>query len=175
MERFRQWLIETKAQIMKGSYLEGAIDNAIDHWTGLTRFLDDGPALLVKTSRPCGKRSLKMDVTATVAKLVKTGLRAHCLALGGADLTSAAGRMTMGVLNVVAQFERDLLVERTNSGLVRAKAGGERLGRPNALDEAERPPCGKPFRRVPACPQRPSISTPAGRRSCGCRTRPDSR
>ena len=42
MESFRHWLIETKAQIMKGSYLEGAIDYALDHWTGLTRFLDDG-------------------------------------------------------------------------------------------------------------------------------------
>jgi len=42
VESFRQWLIETKAQIMKGSYLEGAIDYALDHWTGLTRFLDDG-------------------------------------------------------------------------------------------------------------------------------------
>jgi transposase len=39
---FHQWLIETKAQIMKGSYLEGAINYALDHWLGLTRFLDDG-------------------------------------------------------------------------------------------------------------------------------------
>jgi transposase len=27
---------------MKGSYLEGAIDYALAHWTGLIRFLDDG-------------------------------------------------------------------------------------------------------------------------------------
>ena len=57
------------------------------------------------------------------------------LALGGADLTSAAGRMTMQVINAVAQFERDLLIERTNSGLARTKASGEKLGRPKALDE----------------------------------------
>jgi putative DNA-invertase from lambdoid prophage Rac len=41
--------------------------------------------------------------------------------------------MTMGVINHVAQFERDLLIERTNSGLERAKASGETLGRPSAL------------------------------------------
>jgi putative DNA-invertase from lambdoid prophage Rac len=75
-----------------------------------------------------------MDVTATVAKLADMGVRVYCLALGGADLTSAAGRMTMQVINAVAQFERDLLIERTNSGLARAKASGERLGRPNALN-----------------------------------------
>jgi putative DNA-invertase from lambdoid prophage Rac len=44
------------------------------------------------------------------------------LALGGVDLTSSAGAMTLHVLNAVAQFERDLLIERTQAGLSRAKA-----------------------------------------------------
>ena len=39
----------------------------------------------------------------------------------------------MNVINAVAQFERDLLVERTQSGLTRAKAAGKPLGRPSAL------------------------------------------
>ena len=42
MAEFRRWLLKAKAQIMKGSYLHGAIDCALDHWVGLTRFLDDG-------------------------------------------------------------------------------------------------------------------------------------
>jgi putative DNA-invertase from lambdoid prophage Rac len=41
--------------------------------------------------------------------------------------------MTMGVLNAVAEFERDLLIERTQAGLSRAKAEGKALGRPSAL------------------------------------------
>src|SRR5690606_24929037 len=61
----------------------------------------------------------------------------HCLALGATDLTSAAGRTTMGVLAAVADFERDLVVERTRSGLGRALAEGKALGRPRALDEAQ--------------------------------------
>jgi putative DNA-invertase from lambdoid prophage Rac len=36
--------------------------------------------------------------------------------------------MTMGVINAVAQFERDLLIERTQSGLKRAKAEGAVFG-----------------------------------------------
>ena len=44
----------------------------------------------------------------------------------------------MGVINAVAQFERDLLIERTQSGLNRAKAEGAVLGRPAALDENQR-------------------------------------
>jgi putative DNA-invertase from lambdoid prophage Rac len=53
--------------------------------------------------------------------------------LGGVDLTSSAGKMTMNVINAVAQFERDLLIERTQAGLARAKAQGKPLGRPSAL------------------------------------------
>jgi putative DNA-invertase from lambdoid prophage Rac len=69
----------------------------------------------------------------SVAKLEEIGIRVHCLALGGVDLTSSAGKMTMNVINAVAQFERDLLIERTQSGLARAKAEGKILGRPSAL------------------------------------------
>jgi putative DNA-invertase from lambdoid prophage Rac len=39
----------------------------------------------------------------------------------------------MGVIAAVAEFERDLLIERTRSGLARAKAAGTTLGRPQAL------------------------------------------
>src|ERR1700694_4394335 len=74
-----------------------------------------------------------MDVRSTVDRLATEGVRVHCLALGGVDLTSAAGKMTMGVLNAVAEFERDILIERTQAGLRRAKAEGKALGRPAAL------------------------------------------
>jgi putative DNA-invertase from lambdoid prophage Rac len=76
-------------------------------------------------------------VRATVDRLSEMGVRVHCLALGGVDLTSAAGRMTMGVLNAVAEFERDLLIERTQSGLARAKAEGKVLGRKPALSREQ--------------------------------------
>lgn len=75
-----------------------------------------------------------MDVRASVERLASMGVRVHCLALGGVDLTSPAGRMTMGVIAAVAEFERDLLVERTQAGLSRAKAQGKVLGRPRSID-----------------------------------------
>jgi putative DNA-invertase from lambdoid prophage Rac len=75
-----------------------------------------------------------MDVRRTVDTLDKMQVRVHCLALGGVDLTSAAGRMTMGVIASVAEFEKDLLIERTHAGLKRAKAEGKHLGRPRSLD-----------------------------------------
>jgi len=78
-----------------------------------------------------------IDVSTTIAKLEKMGIKVHCLALGGVDLTSSAGKMTMGVINAVAQFERDLLIERTQSGLARAKSKGKTLGRPKILSELQ--------------------------------------
>lgn len=78
-----------------------------------------------------------MDVRATVEKLAQIGVRVHCLALGGVDLTSPAGKMTMGVIAAVAEFERDLLIERTQAGLAVAKASGKVIGRPQRLDKEE--------------------------------------
>jgi len=79
-----------------------------------------------------------IDVSATVAKLEKSGIKVHCLALGGVDLTSSSGKMTMGVINAVAEFERNLLIERTQSGLTRAKSQGKTLGRPKVFLESQR-------------------------------------
>ncbi|GGB43585.1 transposase [Sphingomonas metalli] len=108
---------------------------AIGRRRGFSRLLDRmeaGDVLIVTRLDRLGRDAI--DVSATVARLADMGVRVHCLALGGIDLTSSAGRMTMGVINAVAQFERDLLIERTQSGLARAKAQGKRLGRPHSLD-----------------------------------------
>ena len=97
--------------------------------------LEPGDVLVVTKLDRLGRNA--MDVRATVEALTGIGVRVHCLALGGVDLTSAAGKMTMGVLAAVAEFERDLLVERTQSGLARAKAAGTPLGRPQALSQEQ--------------------------------------
>lgn len=65
-------------------------------------------------------------------------MRVYCLALGGADLASSAGTMTMNVLNAVAQFKRDLLIKRAQSGLKRAKSEGKVLGRPSTLSQKQK-------------------------------------
>ena len=111
---------------------------AIAKRTGFSRLLDkmeQGDVLIVTKLDRLGRDAI--DVSSTVAKLEALGIRVHCLALGGVDLTSSAGKLTMGVINAVAQFERDLLIERTQAGLVRARAEGKRMGRPPALSTAQ--------------------------------------
>ncbi|WP_207001258.1 recombinase family protein [Trinickia mobilis] len=97
--------------------------------------LEAGDVLIVTKLDRLGRNA--MDVRATVEELSQAGVRVHCLALGGADLTSAAGKMTMSVISAVAEFERDLLLERTAAGLARARDAGKVLGRPRALSDKQ--------------------------------------
>jgi len=46
------------------------------------------------------------------------------------DLSTSSGRLMMQIMASFAQFERDIIRERTLSGLARAKAQGKKLGRP---------------------------------------------
>jgi putative DNA-invertase from lambdoid prophage Rac len=113
--------------------------SAIEQRPGFMKLMDrlerDDVLIVTKMDR-LGRNAI--DVATIVEKLSGMGVRVYCLALGGMDLTSPAGKMTMGVINSVAQFERDLLIERTQSGLKRAKAEGAVFGRPASLDGAQR-------------------------------------
>lgn len=105
---------------------------------GFTKLLDKleaGDMLVVTKLDRLGRNA--MDVRATVERLEESGVKVHCMALGGVDLTSPAGKMTMQVINAVAEFERDLLIERTNAGIKRAKAEGKTFGRPSSLTKVQ--------------------------------------
>ena len=56
------------------------------------------------------------------------------------DTSTPAGKLMFHVLAAIAEFERDLIAERTRAGLDHARAQGVRLGRPPRLarDRAER-------------------------------------
>ncbi|NWE76035.1 recombinase family protein [Pseudomonas yamanorum] len=121
--------------VQTGRVVEEVISGSIaaSERQGFQKLLDrmeTGDVLIVTKLDRLGRNA--MDVRQTVEHLAGVGVRVHCLALGGVDLTSPAGKMTMQVLSAVAEFERDLLVERTQQGLIRAKAEGKKLGRPIA-------------------------------------------
>lgn len=97
--------------------------------------LEQDDVLIVTKLDRLGRNA--MDVRSTVEALAEQGVKTHCLALGGVDLTSAAGKMTMMVIAAVGEMERDLLISRTQSGLKRAKRAGTRLGRPLALSKKQ--------------------------------------
>ena len=53
------------------------------------------------------------------------------------DTSTAAGRAMLSMCSVFAEFERDMIVERVNAGLRRARAQGKRLGRPRVGHHVE--------------------------------------
>jgi putative DNA-invertase from lambdoid prophage Rac len=113
--------------------------SAIEQRKGFVKLLErmeSGDILVTTRMDRLGRNA--MDVAATVKRLGEAGIKVHCLQLGGADLTSSAGKMIMGMLNTFAEFERDLLIERTKAGLDRAKKAGKALGRKAVLNAEQR-------------------------------------
>lgn len=49
------------------------------------------------------------------------------------DTSSASGRLVLSVFGALAEFERSLIIERTQAGLAAARARGARIGRPTAM------------------------------------------
>ena len=55
----------------------------------------------------------------------------------GVDTTTPTGQLLFHVVGAVAQFERDLIVERVRAGMAHARAMGKRIGRPRAQVDLE--------------------------------------
>jgi DNA invertase Pin-like site-specific DNA recombinase len=53
------------------------------------------------------------------------------------DTSTPAGKAMFQMMGVFAEFERSMIRERVNSGIARAKAKGQRFGRPKVSLEAE--------------------------------------
>jgi putative DNA-invertase from lambdoid prophage Rac len=98
--------------------------------------MEAGDMLVISKLDRIGRDML--DVISTLRDLAAREIKVKVLALGDVDLTSTAGKAVVGILAVVAEMERDLLVERTQAGLARAKAEGTQLGRPSKTSEEDR-------------------------------------
>lgn len=54
------------------------------------------------------------------------------------DTTTSGGKLIFHIFGALAEFERNLIRERTQAGLAAARARGRKGGRPFALDEGKR-------------------------------------
>ena len=96
----------------------------------------DGETLVVTKLDRLGRDA--QDIGATIKLLAARRVEVIVLQLGKLDLTSSAGKLMLTMLGAIAEMERDLLVERTQSGLARAKAQGKVLGRPVRTSDDQR-------------------------------------
>ncbi|MBH2547979.1 recombinase family protein [Serratia marcescens] len=74
----------------------------------------------------------------TVEDLRLRGINLKVLTGAGAriDTTTADGRLAFGIFAAFAEFERELIAERTRAGLAAARARGRLGGRPRKMDRA---------------------------------------
>jgi len=96
----------------------------------------DGETLVVTKLDRLGRDVV--DILTTIRYLTSRNIEVIVLQLGKFDLTSTAGKLLLTMLMAVAEMERDLLVERTKMGLLRAKAEGKKLGRPKKTNTQQR-------------------------------------
>ncbi len=87
----------------------------------------DGETIVVSKIDRLGRDAV--DVLQTVRNLAGRNIQVIVLQLGKTDLTSVTGKLLLTMLIAVAEMERDLLIERTQAGLMRAKSEGKILGR----------------------------------------------
>lgn len=106
-----------------------ALERAID-------FARDGDTLVVtkldRLARSVG------DAIAIVDRLTAKGVGLRVLAMG-LDTSTPTGRLMLNVLASVAQFEREVMLERQREGIAKAKGEGRYKGRaPTALRKADK-------------------------------------
>lgn len=75
----------------------------------------------------------------TVHDLTGRGIGLKVMTGHGAaiDTTTAAGKLVFGIFAALAEFERELIAERTIAGLASARARGRRGGRPYTMTPAK--------------------------------------
>lgn len=76
------------------------------------------------------------DLHMIIKKLSDKGVGFRCLQQGGIDTVSSAGKLLLGVLASIAEFEADIRRERQREGIDRAKAAGVYRGRKPSVDLA---------------------------------------
>ena len=74
-----------------------------------------------------------------IHELTERGVGLKILTGHGAtiDTTTASGKLVFGIFAALAEFERELIVERTKAGLLAARARGRRGGRPYKMTAAK--------------------------------------
>jgi len=74
-----------------------------------------------------------------VHELTSRGVGLRILTGQGAsiDTTTAAGKLVFGIFAALAEFERELIIERTKAGLLAARARGRQGGRPYKMTPAK--------------------------------------
>jgi DNA invertase Pin-like site-specific DNA recombinase len=119
-------------------YSEKESGRSLERRTELERAIDDlraGDELIV-TRLDRLARSVA-DLYGLLQKITTRRAGFICLQQSGVDVTSSTGKLLLGILGVVAEFENDLRRERQREGIEKAKAAGVYRGKQASIDPAK--------------------------------------
>jgi DNA invertase Pin-like site-specific DNA recombinase len=74
------------------------------------------------------------DLHSIVSQLARKGVSFKCLQQSGVDTSTSTGKLLLGMLAAIAEFETDIRKERQREGIERAKAAGVYRGRKPTVD-----------------------------------------
>lgn len=98
-------------------------------------FMRPGDALAVWKLDRLARSTRQLIETIEEMDRRKIGFR--CLTQDGIDTTSAGGRLIFTIFGAIAEFEREIIRERTRAGLDAARLRGRKGGRPLALSSTD--------------------------------------
>lgn len=101
----------------------------------MLKMLREGDVVYATRLDRLGRTAL--DTLTTIAELGKRGV-AVVLLRPEIDTRTKEGELMAEVMAHLAEFERDLLIERTREGLAAARARGHHGGRPRSITDAQR-------------------------------------
>jgi DNA invertase Pin-like site-specific DNA recombinase len=125
----------TKAGVTKT--FSDTMSGARDDRPGLAALMDyirEGDVVVVWKLDRLGRNML--HILETVKELTDRGVKLISTS-DGIDSSTAAGRMMMGVLGSLAEYERELVKERTALKRSTSRANGTKFGRPRKVGDAE--------------------------------------
>jgi len=96
-------------------------------WAKLTAYARQGDTIVTWRIDRLGRSMI--DVMQTVAGLQARGVGVLSVS-DGIDPSTPTGRLMLGLLASMAEYERELIRERVNAGVAAAQARGVRFGRP---------------------------------------------
>ena len=100
----------------------------------LMEYVREGDTVVVWKLDRLGRNTL--HILETVKALTNRGVTLVSTS-DGIDSSTAAGRMMIGVLGSLAEYERELIKERTALKRASSRANGTRFGRPKKVNDAE--------------------------------------
>lgn len=103
-------------------------------WDELLRSLRSGDTLMVTELSRLGRSTSQLSALADELRERGVALRINNL---GIDTGKPAGKLVYSIIAAVAEMERELLIERTNSGLAAARARGRKGGRKPSITAAQ--------------------------------------